>query len=154
MRAAVFLDIDGVLNSAESCKVYGTFERLSPRCVSALQRIIDTTGAKIVVSSTWRLYHGLDGMRAILAEAGLRVDVVGVTPDLVQPQAGWPGWGTGRPRREEIAAWLAEHPEVTAWCALDDDPDAGPLNLIETDDRVGLTEANADAAIALLGGAS
>ena len=135
--------------------VYGTFERLSPKCVTALQRILDTTGAKVVVSSTWRLYHGLDGMRTILAEAGLRAEVVGVTPYLRgEPNLSAPGWSRTVPRREEIAAWLAEHPEVTAWCALDDDPEAGPTNLIETDDRIGLTEANADAAITLLGGVS
>lgn len=150
----LFLDVDGVLNSVESCKFYGTFERLDPRGVVALQRIIDTTGAKLVISSTWRLFRGLDGMREVLQHAGLRAEVVGITPDLVERRnvrGGMDsGWFAARPRREEIAAWLAQHPEVTAWCALDDDPDAGPLNLVHTDDRVGLTEANADAAIALL----
>lgn len=150
----LFLDVDGVLNSVESCKFYGTFERLDPRGVVVLQRIIDTTGAKLVISSTWRLYRGLDGMREVLQHAGLRAEVVGITPDLVERRDVRGEMDLGgfiaHPRREEIAAWLAQHPEVTAWCALDDDPDAGPLNLIRTDDRVGLTEANADAAIALL----
>lgn len=147
--AIIFLDMDGVMNSAESCKIYGTYERLSPRSIAALQHIIDTTGAKLVISSTWRLFRGLDGMREVLHHAGLRAEVIGMTPDLIEP-TGQAGWFKAHPRREEIAAWLAQHPEVTAWCALDDDPDAGPLNLIRTDDRVGLTEVNADAAIALL----
>lgn len=135
----VFLDVDGVLNSIESCKRFGTYRRLDPACVAHLQRIIDQAGAAIVVSSTWRVLHGLDGMRTVLAEAGLRADVIDVTPFM----------GSVR-RRIEIGAWLVDHPEVTSWCSIDDGSDAGPDRLVLTKFEVGLTRADADAAIAIL----
>jgi hypothetical protein len=48
MVKIIFLDVDGVLNKAET---QGSFEET---CVLKLKEIMDQTGAKIVLSSTWR----------------------------------------------------------------------------------------------------
>jgi hypothetical protein len=64
----IFLDIDGVLNSTEwsECRPLRGFippgtaqqafdeERIDPHCVEHLRRIVERTGAKLVLASTWR----------------------------------------------------------------------------------------------------
>jgi predicted mannosyl-3-phosphoglycerate phosphatase (HAD superfamily) len=69
----IFLDIDGVLCNHESISA-GYKTRTAPEqdpygphvdCVAALNRIIKETGAKIVVSSTWR-HAGAANMRGTL----------------------------------------------------------------------------------------
>src|SRR5687767_10572458 len=52
----VFLDIDGVLNTRRSCHA----QRGRPRpfdvdAISALNRVLRQTGARVVMSSTWRI---------------------------------------------------------------------------------------------------
>ena len=62
MKKFIFLDIDGVLNSGSWAKYCfdNQYEHpeLDPECdpkaVAELNRIIDTTGAEIVLSSSWR----------------------------------------------------------------------------------------------------
>lgn len=57
MPLVLFLDIDGVLNSVETMRSgrwnAGT-ETLDPENVERLDRLIQLTGAVVVVSSTWR----------------------------------------------------------------------------------------------------
>ena len=52
-RPIVFLDIDGVLNSTAS-RAEGD-HNIAPPLLANLQHIVATTGAEIVLSSTWRL---------------------------------------------------------------------------------------------------
>ena len=49
---------------------------------------------------------------------------------------------TARPRGEEIAAWLAQHPNVTRFVILDDDKDMLDLlpHLVHCDNRQGVTD--------------
>lgn len=61
----IFLDVDGVLNSIGWMKKndgnkHGNFE-INPENVKMLKEIVDKTGAKIVLSSTWRNVDGTDG---------------------------------------------------------------------------------------------
>ena len=57
MRKIIFLDIDGVLNSMDyfeqtkDCKGY---TEINHEKVKLLKKIVDRTGAEIVLSSTWR----------------------------------------------------------------------------------------------------
>lgn len=59
-------------------------------------------------------------------------------------------------RGEQIAEWLAEHPEVTRFAIVDDDSDMGDLDsyLFKTDFNSGLTAEIADRIIEHLSGAS
>lgn len=57
MRKIIFLDIDGVLNSADyfdQTKHCDGYSEINPEQVKLLKEIIDRTGAEIVLSSTWR----------------------------------------------------------------------------------------------------
>lgn len=113
----IFLDVDGVLNSSD----YYTkrFEKLEggdemaeyplnefcPLTVSRLNQITDATGAKIVVSSTWRLGRSLDELRDLFTKVGITGEVIDKTPffrDMV-------GYKYNVPRGCEIEHWLNEH---------------------------------------------
>lgn len=110
-----------------------------PSCIEQLNRVTDTTGAKIVVSSTWRL-GGFDDVKAKLAAWGATGEVVGITPVFRTI------------RGAEIGAWLLENPEVTSFVIFDDDKDMGNHlpRLIHTPFETGITKDHADRAIAML----
>ncbi len=50
----VFLDFDGVLNSEASVAQLGTRYKFWPTSIEALNEILAQSGARIVISSTWR----------------------------------------------------------------------------------------------------
>lgn len=159
----LFLDIDGVLNSASYRKsapstgdIDVDFRDLARRlptlldawCVRRVQSICDDTGAVIVLSTSWRVL-GLDVVRPILRDAGLTADVV----DKIGREGG------GRSRGMAIRAWVGYHRDVAdggAWVALDDRRDVyedlGALHCVMTDDAHGITDDDARAAVLLLGG--
>ena len=88
----IFLDIDGVLNNSamnHSTELFNEINsidtihgRLSPINIANLNCITDTTDAKIVISSSWRILSDLDEMRDILANAGVTGDIIDFTPEL------------------------------------------------------------------------
>jgi hypothetical protein len=142
----LFLDIDGVLNSNAWYKQYG--DQNIPRppldrdAVRRLDRIVRTTGAFIVLSTSWR------GDRRIpvwLLVNGCSGAVVGRTPRF-----------SGRERGDEISAWLNRQARVGVvferFVILDDGDDMGRLRpwLVQTTQDYGLQDAEADAAIAML----
>lgn len=105
----LFLDIDGVLNSEKYARslAKGGMLGIDPEAVRILDEILEATGAKIVLSSTWRLYPDL--------RADVRKNVgefIDVTKSL---RSGFRG--------DEIREWLERHPEVTEYAILDDDSD-------------------------------
>lgn len=51
----IFLDIDGVLNCSESKSRCGSFIGIDNKKVKLLSQIVYETGAKIVLSSSWRI---------------------------------------------------------------------------------------------------
>src|ERR1035438_5521397 len=110
-KPVIFLDIDGVLNSkqwyahdAASHEGISSFsserelwERsIDPNCVQRLNRILQQTGAVVIVSSSWRKKHALSEIVSILESQGFRGEVAGATS----------GNGTIS-RTEEITEWLA-----------------------------------------------
>lgn len=127
----VFLDFDGVVvclppGWREERKSRGLIDYCERGPVAELNRIIEATGAVVVVSSTWRLHHPLVHLREVLGAAGFIGKVVSKTPDLVRRA---PGEALFKPteRGHEVEAWLAAHPEVESYVVLDDDSDRGPL---------------------------
>jgi Swiss Army Knife RNA repair-like protein len=146
----IFLDIDGVLVTLGSIKRgrSGLHAEPEPSCVEALNSILDSTGAKIVVSSTWR-FGGIAQIRQILKRWGVRAKVIGLTPNLTrQLGAVW----VSSTRGDEIRLWLASHPEVEKFVILDDDGDMNGLSnrLVQTEFTNGLTSEHAHRAIAML----
>lgn len=120
MRKIIFLDIDGVLNSADyldHTKHCNGYSDISPKKVKLLKKIVDRTGAEIVLSSTWR-YLGkrknepehpmYTYLTDTLKEYGM--EIVDHTPYIEQD----------RPR--EIKAWLDKQSDKDIrFVSLDDD---------------------------------
>lgn len=158
----LFLDIDGVLNSVQWAQEGNGFGRGSrtptreslrwdPAAVRNLRNLIEATGAKIVVSSSWRGY-GDEASSVWQAMFGCygwpEAPVIGETPDLNRMEN---GIYVSRIRGDEVAAWLADHPEVERYVCVDDDADFQPGQpIVQTDIRFGLTMVEASQCRALL----
>ena len=120
MRKIVFLDIDGVLNSADyfdqakNCKGYS---EINPEQVKLLKEIVDRTGADIVLSSTWRDLAQRENepehpmytyLTDTLKEYGM--EIIDHTPHI------------GQDRPKEIKAWLDNQQDKDIrFVSLDDD---------------------------------
>ena len=91
----IFLDIDGVLN-CESAYRNGEcqyqewiwedgrkdhYQRFCVRSKELLNKLIDETGAKIVISSTWR-HSGIEFMKKVWEMEEMRGEIIGITPSL------------------------------------------------------------------------
>jgi hypothetical protein len=84
----IFLDIDGVLNH-ESAYISGEikyvgdkdfhYQTFSKSSKNLLNELILKTGAKIVISSTWRS-DGLDKMIKIWESESMMGEIIGITP--------------------------------------------------------------------------
>lgn len=120
----LFLDIDGVLNSADFFH-RKTRDKVSicPTLTSRVDAICIATGAHVVISSTWRLLHSLQWLRRTLRRKGLRTPkILGVTPDFAS------GRRYRHERGLEIAHWIdTRAPNVEGIVILDDDSDMAHL---------------------------
>lgn len=154
----IFLDVDGVLNSVgwmEENKKYGLSRPVDPSKVRLLKQIIDSTGAKVVLSSTWRNVDGSNGepehevyncLVRELGKCGIRI--YSRTPLI------------NNDRPKEIKAWLDSHPSVGEFVSLDDDFEYEDYQrhgisgcLVQTrfwDEDGGLGEGHVEKAIRLL----
>lgn len=132
----IFLDVDGVLNckfTPGSCE-----KKLDQTMINRLVGLARDTGAKIVVSSVWRMYH-MDVLTARLHAAGLPVgDIIGQTPEFHTE------------RGLEIRAWLQEHADlnVESFVILDDDDDMDGVmsHLVKTSWVTGLQDIHVELA--------
>lgn len=152
----IFLDIDGVLNSGAYIKrLDGDFDQpinqIDPVAVVRLNHLTDTTGAKIVVSSTWRLSflgqcaEPLKSLQGCLRTYGITGSVIDMTPNKAN---------CVRNRRgKEIQAWMDENPGVEKFIIIDDDSDMGRLrtHLILTKFEDGIQDIHVDRIIEILG---
>lgn len=123
----IFLDVDGVLNSEEWMKsrrdkysmddihTQYPFYEFSPDLVANLNKITDATGAKIVVSSTWRLGRTVEQLIELLKSVGVTGEVIDKTDHMGAPsklgstitgEKPTEKMGYTIPRGCEIAHWL------------------------------------------------
>lgn len=112
----IFLDFDGVLNSAKyllGCGDCGM--AIDPTRMVLLRRIVDATGAKIVLSTSWREHWETNSAKR---------DNIGVRINDIFSKYGLQIWDKTpelHARREmEIKSWLDKHPEVKSFVVLDD----------------------------------
>jgi len=114
----IFLDIDGVLNVIpQGHDNHGAI--FHQHFIDNLKYIIDSTNAKIVISSSWRL-SGLQAMLAMWEDRSLCGEIIGVTGyrkdlDCFSKQRG-----------TEIQEYVDKHPEIERYVILDDDGDMLP----------------------------
>lgn len=144
MNKIIFLDFDGVIINQKSwSKASGMRANPDEDCIRALNHITDSTGARIVVSSTWRRLKIPGELRVMLQGWGVTGQFIGVTPS---------GMALTE-RGQEIAEWLKyKQHKVESFVIIDDDNDMGDLlpKLIQTHFSVGLTMEDAKEAIARL----
>ena len=62
----IFLDFDGVIVTFET-----RFNDIDPECAKHLKRVVDETGAFIVISSTWRKHHDFIDLKEMLHNHGI-----------------------------------------------------------------------------------
>ena len=171
----LFLDIDGVLNSENwfAYRIYcvknnmvnilmnfvDTDDRnikhkltmLDDRAIANLNRIVEETGCKVVLSSSWRSSIESENIftQNLLKLKGFKYEFYDVTPRL------WFSDFSIR-RGEEIKFWLdkeSEKHEIESFVILDDDSDMLPEqmnNFIHVDGQVGLTDRDVLTAIKIL----
>ena len=145
----LFLDFDGVLNSHKwiganqqlfSSQQLFMHKHVDVEAVARVEKICQATGAKIVVSSTWRRFNTLDQLQAILKDHGFTGEVIGATPILSSQ------------RGKEIEHWLREHGPIESFVIVDDDSDMVHLmdKLVQTTFDKGLQDEHVEMAIKIL----
>ena len=144
-RTILFLDFDGVLHPTGVDDLKQPFCRLP--LLEAMLREPRYAAVEIVVSSTWREVYSLPRLRSVFAP-DMRNRVVDITPTLDDYDGPYA-------RCLEIKAWLALHPEVERYVALDDMvsgfPERWHRNVVFTDGATGLCESDLPALRAMLG---
>mgnify|MGYP003480839581 FL=1 len=143
----IFLDFDGVLNSSEF--IWAADERgaghIDPDRVRRVNRIIEATGAVIVVSSAWRILYPIETLTEFLVGKGFVGRIYDVTDTMS-------GTNEGGFRGGQITRWLKANP-VTRYVVIDDSEDAGfghDTNFVHTHE--GIEDADVEVAICILGG--
>jgi hypothetical protein len=157
----LFLDFDGVLNSAEFARWWSStgkpgFVGLDPVLVERLNRVIDATGASVVVSSSWRCCDDTDTpqkLQKVLRDAGYRYNVLDVTPR--DFHCDWHDGDCSEGHRGgEINQWFIEnkHIIVPKFAIVDDSSDMGPLlpHLVHTTWAKGLQDEHVERLIQAL----
>lgn len=149
----IFLDVDGVLISEErfwrAQLAPGAPLLYSPAALTALRSLAERSGARVVLTSSWRPAPGCAPaplwlqLQSVLAHNG--TPAAGATPFLADGR---------RDRGEEIAAWLADHP-AEGFVILDDhdrfsSQPALRHRLVRMNPRTGLTAQDAEKALPLL----
>ncbi len=151
VRPVLALDVDGVLNYVGhpgSWRMLGWPGALDPRLVQKVAALVKRTDARVVLSSMWRKCEaGTRGTALAFEYCGwrdARLIVRDETP-----------WLPGRPRGEEIQAWLRNADYTGPVAILDDESDMGALlpRLVQTDRNIGVTDKDLARAEALLRGA-
>ena len=108
----IFLDVDGVLNSDEyfdkikNLNVDGIQSEIDVEKIKMLNMAINETGAKIVLTSSWRYTRNAQELKKLLSEYGIPTDS---TP-FIQNKRGL-----------EIKQYLLENPDVENFIIVDDE---------------------------------
>ena len=144
MAKYILLDFDGVVTSRSftmKCyrehaepNIYG-LDWFDPECIAALKRIVDETGAEIIVSSSWRELWMVQ-LQKIWEHVHMPGKLSGTIPVWISD------------KKEAIRYWLKQHPD-DRYVILDDE-DLGLESQYRTDPHTGLVEEDADRIIAVL----
>lgn len=111
----LFMDIDGPMIPSRAYKLPNQTKLVSvfdPCATAMVNELLKLSGARIVISSTWR-EHGVKDCSELL-------ETNGINPDLLHPDWKTPCKLTST-RTQEIDLWLQEHPEITHYVAIDDE---------------------------------
>lgn len=147
----IFLDIDGVLNSFRyDMSKKETDGNIDVSRLMLIKSLIDCTGAKVVLSSSWRSHWDPEGNET---------DEIGREIEKVFNQCGIKLFDTtplsGGNRSKEIRTWLSGREEIESFVIIDDIKFGwGDLDeyVVKTDYRIGkgLEQSHIDKAIKIL----
>jgi hypothetical protein len=124
MLKIIFLDIDGVLNNLKDMKSdepqtdvwVRDYRKWNKEALEILNDIVEETGAKIVISSSWRkLEPDFQWWNEQFRLVKIDAECVGITPI---SRNGFRG--------REVKEYLSEHPEIESYVILDDESDFYP----------------------------
>jgi hypothetical protein len=148
----IFLDIDGVLRTDVSDRYWSeatgqpipksVFDRLfSSHSIAILNEIVYITGAKVVITSTWRVQHSLEQLRSIFKIRGFRGQIIDTTKIIGN-------------RGEEIQEWLDTH-VVNKYVVIDDSVKdilihINPKRVVKIESNIGLNDIHFDSITDLL----
>jgi len=147
----ILLDIDGVLVPANSWKkpefMDDGFPVFNLKSVNALQRIISTTNASVLLTTSHKTKYNISQWEDLLKSRGINPKKIHrLSTDSLQMS-----------RNDEILEWYnGNHLTNEKFVIIDDDkmlndlPDYLKSNLILTSSSVGLTDDLADEAISIL----
>ena len=139
----IFLDHDGVIclsnnfgsrhkkqikvrtkmtQSIKELPVDARFDNFDNKAIKVLNKILEETGAEIVVSSDWKNWCSVEEMGDYYESQGIIKRPIDFTGNVIdQSKVTWHrNWDLEGTRSLEIQAWLEQHPEVTKWVAIDD----------------------------------
>ncbi len=125
----IFLDIDGVLitlkntlsGAANTENEQDDRNIFDEAAVANLNRLLEETGARLVVTSSLRLRHSISQIILILEAGGVvHPPVIGVTPFVIDNK------NNSGQRGREILMWLSENSYVDDYVVVDD---CGPEEL-------------------------
>lgn len=148
MDKALFLDMDGVANGDKDFIPKGFSSQVSIHPIGIekihlIRKILEKTGAKIVLSSTWRHGWSIEQFEAVFSVFSFGFDgkFIGKTPSIRDATRG-----------QEIDKWLKDNNFHGNFVILDDDSDMEPHmdHLVQTDGTVGLTPQDMRKAIEIL----
>ena len=133
----IFLDIDGVLNSSlYDRQRHDENENIDKTRLDLVKKLVDETGAKIVLSSSWRNHWEKNpdecddiGRKIISDFASAGIEIYDKTPKMGYLE-----------RSEEIRMWLKDNPDVKSFVIFDDNGYGwGDLsnNFVQTNYRIG-----------------
>jgi hypothetical protein len=139
-KRVIFLDIDGVLNRIGTNDGNNYFD---PDCVDQLRRIVKETGAKVVLSTSWREFADWKNMLIQFFHA-IRIEVIDCTAVKENEN-----------RTEEIKEWIRNNQDkVKNYVVLDDNDMTKdfPDHMVRTcaEGRIGLDHEWAEEAIRVL----
>ena len=147
----IFLDFDGVLNTEQyqsRLAVDGKPKKdawgplFDPRAVGNLRKIIESTRASIVISSSWRYIHRLGSLRMMWEIRELPGEILDTLPC----------GATYISRGEDIDSWLNQHGQPN-YVIIDDLDDFYPSQhdrYIEINPIVGISTVDVEKAITIL----
>jgi hypothetical protein len=146
----IYLDIDGVMVPANSWKRPETlddgFPRFNSRAVNALNSIINTTGASIVLTTSHKSTYTITEWKKIFKKRNVNFNQISRLPKTKNHLN----------RKEELISHFAKHGLPVNFVIIDDDKSLNGLpthlrdRLIQTSSGIGLTDELAKMANAKL----
>lgn len=113
----IFLDIDGVLvtnrylagleSQSQPWRDKAGLASFCPKCLTNLEELVRQTGAKVVLSSSWRFFlKDLNGARTFFRARNIHFDIYDITPTINYYEG---KQSRNSDRGEEIQAWLDQN---------------------------------------------